>query len=51
MLVEVLGVPVAMEGFVQDSEMTTRRLPDYTFQWYARLLSMPEQDRQLDGAL
>jgi hypothetical protein len=46
MLVEVLGVPVVMEDFVQDNQVTTRRLSEYTLQWYERLLSMSEDRRQ-----
>src|SRR5271170_1556226 len=46
MLVEVLGVSVAMEDFVQDNQVTTRRLSKYTLQWYERLLHMSEDCRQ-----
>lgn len=46
MLVEVLGVSVAMEDFVQNNQVTTRRLSKYTLQWYERLLYMSEDCRQ-----
>lgn len=37
---------MAMEDFVQDDQVTTKRLLEYTLQWYERLLSMPEDCRQ-----
>ena len=46
MLMDVLDIPVALKDFIQDGYVTTKRLSQYTYQWYERLSSMSEEYRQ-----
>lgn len=46
MLTEVLGFPLKTQDFVEDKQVTTKRLPEYTHRWREQLLSMPETRRR-----